>query len=155
MTKLKKEKFKIGDIFSIDLHNGEFAFGRCLTYVEYGHIVEIFDYFSTEETFEIEAVPLRLFPPILINSYTIFIKKKTGKDWEGNWKVISNDKNFVINDKDIDNVFFSYGTGPTRFVVNIFGETVGTIDKEEDFKYLPYSPASDPFIVSKILNHKK
>lgn len=96
----KKKKLKIGDIFSIKLDNNEYAFGRCMTEVIYGNVVEIFNYFSTEEKIDIPVTKERLFPPIIIDTFSLFKKR----DRSGDWKVIGHEDDFELT--NVDNLRF-------------------------------------------------
>jgi len=146
----QKEKFKVGDIFCLEMQNGEFAFGRCLSKVSIGHMVEIFDYFSTEPKFKPSAVIERLFHPIVIDSWSVLRRRKSYR--EGNWNVIGFDEEFSPNpDED---TFFTYGTGPTRKKVNIFDKE-WDISLEESLKYPYYSPRSNGALLEMIKEYRK
>ncbi|GAB0171118.1 Imm26 family immunity protein [Lysinibacillus sp. CTST325] len=94
--KTSKSKFQVGDIFSLKLDNHEYAFGRCISQISLGHIVEIFDYFSEEIIFDTNITEKRLFEPIPIDTWGLFGKRKK----EGIWKVIGHEDSFKPENVD-------------------------------------------------------
>jgi hypothetical protein len=86
-----KEKLQIGDIFSLKLDNGEYAFGRCISKISFGHVVEIFDCFSDKNEFSISITEKRLFEPIPIDTWGLFGRRKK----EGEWQVIEHQDNYT------------------------------------------------------------
>jgi len=146
----QKEKFKVGDLFCLEMLNKEFAFGRCLSEVSIGHMVDIFDFFSTEPKFKPSPVTERLFHPIAIDSWSLLRRRISYR--EGNWSVLGFDEDFSPNpDED---TFFTYGTGPTRKKVDIFDKAWG-ISLEESRKYPSYSPLGDEEVLEMIQQYRK
>ena len=94
--KTPKSKFQVGDIFSVKQDNREYAFGRCISQISVGHIVEIFDYFSEENIFDTNITNKRLFEPVPIDTWGLFGKRKK----EGIWKVIGHEDHFIPENVD-------------------------------------------------------
>jgi hypothetical protein len=148
MTKIvkearKRQRFDVGSIFSIDLDSGKYAFGRCLVKMSIGHLVEIFDYLSETESFNSEQSHKRLFDPIIIDSYSLFL----GKRQEGNWHVIEQQKSFVPT--EIEHLGFVYGTGNERFLVDAIGNKT-IISKVDSERYPFYSPNGNIDVIEMI-----
>lgn len=142
--KLKKsKKFESGAVFSIDLGNGKFAFGCCLIKVSIGHLVEIFDFFSTDSSLEELPELKRLAEPVIIDDFSLFSKKIK----EGNWNVIGKIPAFTPS--DIDHLKFTYGTGAERFVTDARGN-IDVTTKEKAAAYPVYSPKGNKDIVDMI-----
>jgi len=141
-----RERFKPGDVFYLELPDGRYAFGRCISKVSIGHIVEIFNYFSDKPVFDLGLTNERLFRPIPLDSWSVLRCNKR----DGNWKVIGHDADFVPT--NMEDALYVYGTGPTRKVVNYLGQIVGEVSSKEVDKitiyaslgegYMYYSPRS-------------
>jgi hypothetical protein len=132
----KKQKLEVGSIFSINIGRGKFVFGRCLIKVSIGHLIEVFDYISKEEKFDVSITEERLFEPVIIDSYSLFEAKRK----EGNWNIITKTDNFTPT--NIEHLRYTYGTGPNRFLTDVFGnETI--ILLQESKNYPVYSPQGD------------
>jgi hypothetical protein len=86
-----KNKLCVGDIFSLKLDDGKYAFGRCIAEISIGHIVEIFDYYSDQNVFDTTITDTRLFEPIPIDTWGLFGRRKK----EGEWKVIGHETEFT------------------------------------------------------------
>ncbi len=123
--KTSKGKFQIGDIFSLKLNNGEFAFGRCISEISLGHIVEIFNYFSEENKFNTTFTEQRLFEPIPIDTWGLFGRRKK----EGNWQVIGHEENFIP--KNVEHLRY-WGMAGEKVtdtkLMNIFDKDCGDIE---------------------------
>ena len=138
-----RQKLKVGSIFSVDLHNGKFAFGRCITKLSIGHLVEIFDYLSSHIELDSSKTQKRLFDPIIIDSYSLFSTKKK----EGNWHIIEQQDTYIPT--QVDHLKYTYGTGNERYLTDIWGNKT-IISKEASLKYPVYSPKGDLDVIEMI-----
>lgn len=139
---MKKERFKPGDIFRVGLDNDEYAFGRCLTKISYGHTVEIFKYFSKEPVFDLSITEERLLEPFPIDSFSFFFKREK----KGDWKVLSEQADFIPH--NVNHLRFYGMDGSTinkTTLLNISDKQVGEIDKSEIEKAI--HPVGRHFII--------
>jgi len=69
---------KPGDIFCFRLNEDKYCFGRIIAKTVVGHIAEVFDYISEEPNIDENQVerPLRLIEPVVLDSYSLFDKKR-------------------------------------------------------------------------------
>lgn len=133
----KKRKVHPGDIFSIELENQEYAFGRVLTKVSIGHCIEIFDHIgnSSDDYINIDKNK-RLMHPQIIDSHSLFWLRN-----EGRWLI----KEFGADDykpSDTENIKFVYGDKTNRILIDATDKEK-EISFEESKKYPSYSPKGD------------
>lgn len=142
--KSRRQKFEPGYIFSINMHNGKFGFGRCISKVSIGHIVEIFNYISKDQEFTTKTTENRMFDPIPIDSYSLI---RTSR--EGDWTVIGKTDNYQPT--NIEDIKYTYGSGPKRKLVDIKGN-ITEISENESKRYPYYSPKGDLDVIEMINN---
>lgn len=101
--------------------------------VSIGHLVEIFDHFSDDASWDFDQPLIRLFDPVIIDSYSLFRAHKQ----EGHWTVLGCQTGFVPVGPD--DLKFAYGTGNQRFLAEAWGQ-IETVSKADAEKYPVYSP---------------
>lgn len=128
---------KPGDIFCFKLSQSSYAFGRVISKIMTGHVVEILGEPKScpeADWSDILASPRKV-PPFILDSYSLFDRKL-----EGEWRIIGRQTNFVPN--KVDNVCFTYGVAGSCKKVNVFGEESAITEKESK-KYPLLSPMGD------------
>ncbi|MGS0897311.1 immunity 26/phosphotriesterase HocA family protein [Burkholderia stagnalis] len=128
---------KTGDLFSFVLGNGKYGFGRIISPISLGHVVEFFDHIADDPDLNInDIVKLkRLKKPVVLDSYSLFDRKV-----EGDWRIIAHQEKF--DPTNIGGIFFAYGDGAGRRKIDLFGSESPVSEKEA--KTLPfYSPLGD------------
>ena len=100
---------KEGNIFCFQYDEEMYCFGRIISKLKTGTIIEIFDYTSNEPkiTKDIIDNSKRMFPPININILILFDRKISG-----DWRIIGKQDNFKPT--NIDDVFFTIGRPPSK-----------------------------------------
>lgn len=133
-----------GDLFCLQLDDGRFAFGRIMAKSMVGHIAEIFDIFADEPVLTAEMVTsaVRLMPPVVLDSYSLFDRKS-----EGEWRILGHTEDYVPT--GTEGVFFYYGIGSGCKLVDIFGAKT-PVSEEEAYRYPPMSPNGDYTIKKQI-----
>lgn len=143
----KRQKTKAGDLFAFKLDDGKFAFGRVVSKVSIGAVVELFDYFSDMPIFDYSKLGKWVTSPVTIDSYGLL---DTGKD--GDWRVIGHTDDFTPGEQ-FKNIRFVYGSPPHALTaVDIF-------DKEEPITEraaagLPFYSARRDWHVKELLKEK-
>jgi len=140
MVSKVKYDFEIGDFFSLELTKKEYAYGRVLSKFDYGHVVEIYQFFGTDEVVPIDEIDTTetLFPfNIIIDSYSLFVKKK-----EGFWRITSFEQDFELREERKKNIRFYLGV-PGNFEVIDLNRDKETVSDEEAKKYPPLGPSGD------------
>lgn len=142
---------KPGDLFCFKLDDGNYCFGRVMSKIMSGHVVEIFNFISKkpEITESDIAQSERAIPPVIIDTYSLFDRKT-----EGEWRITGHQNNYKPT--NIDDVFFIYGI-PVPGIgllkkADINGNKVGEISEEEAKKYQWLSPNGDYDIKSLLGN---
>ncbi|WP_338815840.1 Imm26 family immunity protein (plasmid) [Bernardetia sp. Wsw4-3y2] len=138
MAKKRKEKLEIGDLFSIDLQNGKYAFGRAVALMDLGPVIEVFSYIgnSAEEHTKVD-INKRLFPQWqILDAHSIF--------WignEGNWNIQRKEMEGLqaYNLKDIK---FKIGSKGHEKLINANGEQE-PLDQDKVNNYTYYGPSDD------------
>jgi hypothetical protein len=128
---------KPGDVFMLALGDGRYGLGRILSQVSLGHVAEILDAELAEPSLNAVSVDTlrRRGRPIVVDSYGLFDKKI-----EGDWRIVSHQDGFVPS--NVDDVFFTYGSGPLRKKVDVFGQ-VKEIPAAEAAGLPLYTPKGD------------
>ena len=133
----KKNKIRLstGDIFSIDIGGGEFAFARVIAKDDLGDVIEVFNYFSHKKDDYDKAIQKeRLHYPHIIDSYSIFFVGEEGFD------IVKNgDGNFVP--EDYSELKFKMGPKELPKFYYLDGRTEISDGHNNPFPW--YSPQSD------------
>jgi len=133
----KKERtifrfIKPGDIFCFKCNEQMYCFGRILilALTLSGHLVEIFDYTSTNAVIGQEDIEnaSRMVELVVVSSYILFDQKL-----HGGWRIIGYQEDY--NPKELENIYFTYSAGCTYEKLNIYGNKT-PIDEEERCKYI-------------------
>jgi len=132
---IEEIKLQVGNVFSIKLENGEYAFGRTIKKVDLGHVVEVFDFVGpSKDDYKIAVDKKRLFHPQVIDSRSIFWLGK-----EGTWEVLElGSQDFIAPDEK--EIKFVFGIKGDQKLVDIFGneEPVDDEKAKNHFRYIPY-----------------
>lgn len=130
---------KPGDIFCFELNEHKYCFGRVISKILTGHIVEIFDFtLSSPDVTESDINKAkRIFLPVVIDTYGLFDRKGYP---DSDWRIIGHHNNY--HPEDIDNVYFTYGVGNACKKVNVFDEEESISEREAEL-YPRLSPHSD------------
>lgn len=138
---------KNGDIFCFNIDKKKYGFGRIIEKISGGHVAEIYSQIKTEPTISEEEIENadRIMPPIVIESYGLFDKKRNGE-----WQIIGNDPTYVP--EDYDKIFFYYGAAPNDLKKeNVKGEFVSMISEDEAKTMERSGPLFDAHIKNRIL----
>lgn len=143
---------KPGDIFGFHYNEETYCFGRIMTKIITGHVVEIFDFMSSEPVINEEELnkSSRLMQVIIVDSYGLFDRKS-----EGDWRIIGHEDDYIP--QDVENIYFTYGVAASCKRMDIFSQNVTSIKQSEKLKYIEVSPKGDMFIkksVAEQLNQK-
>lgn len=128
---------KAGDIFSFQYNEQQYCFGRIISEITTGHVVEIFNYISEYpiiNEYDIEKSS-RLIDVFIIDSYGLFDRK-----YKGDWRIIGHQENYIPS--NVENVYFTYGIDKWCKKIDIYGNET-SIPKEEQSKYIKISPKGD------------
>lgn len=119
---------KNGDIFCFRMSEKEYRFGRIISKITMGHVVEIFDFSSLVPEITKEQVlnAKRGMPPFLLDTYRTFDRKMKEEEYD-DWRIIGHHRHYIP--QDADSIFFVYGVGPFH-KVDIYGAD-HPISKEE------------------------
>ncbi len=130
---------KSGDIFCFHLRGREYCFGRVISKIMTGHVVEFFNFVNNLPEISEGQVNTtnRLLSPVVIDTYGLF-DKKVYKD--SDWRIIGHQHDFIP--ENIDDVYFTYGVGNSCKKVNVFDHEV-TISEKEAENYPRLSPHGD------------
>jgi immunity protein 26 of polymorphic toxin system len=135
---------KPGDLFMFRLDDSKHGVGRIISKVSLGHVAEFFE--VTLDSPELQGIDLawvtRRGHPVVLDSYSLFDRKT-----EGDWQIVGHGENFAP--KDVDDVFFTYGVGPVRHKVDVFGNTT-PVSAQEAEKLPLYAPHGDADVKRKI-----
>ena len=131
---------KSGDIFCFKFDE-KYAFGRILTSMSVGHLVEIFDIIlPTTEITEKQVINANsLVAPIVIDAYSLFDRKE-----EGEWRIIGRQKQFIP--QNIDDVFFIWGAEGMRRRVDFYDNSEPVSDEVAQNFPLFYAQGNDQVI---------
>lgn len=138
---------KAGDIFCFILNEETYCFGRIVAKLIVGHVVEIFDYMSSEPTIGEKEInkSSRLIEPVIIDSYSLFDRKA-----EGEWRIIGHQEEYVP--EGFENVYFTYGIGSSCKITDIW-ENEQAVSEAESKNYPEVSPKGD-FNVKELIKAK-
>jgi len=130
---------KPGDVFCSKLDEDRYAFGRIMSKILTGHVIEIFDFFSSEPTITENIIDTskRVISPIVIDTYGLF-DKKVYPDSE--WRIIGHQENYFP--ENVENIFFAFGEGDSCKKKDIFDNTF-SISESEAKLYPRLSPYTD------------
>lgn len=134
--RVKRQKPKPGDIFCFKLDDERFGFGRVVSKVSIGLVVEIFDYISNQSFLNYSKTQSIMFNPIIIDGFSLFERRT-----EGDWRIIGNTPDYEPK-KDYEKLRFVYGQGRDMTAADIYNNKM-TISAEEAKKYPYYSPNGD------------
>lgn len=128
---------KPGDIFCFKLSDSSYAFGRVISKIMTGHVVEILgEPKSGPEVSGSEILSsTRKVQPFVLDSYSLFDRKL-----EGEWRVVGRQTDFTP--ENIEDVYFTYGVAGSCKKVNVFGDE-SAISESESKKYPLLSPMGD------------
>ena len=130
---------KSGDIFCFRVSDDEYRFGRIISKIKTGHVAEFFDYRSStpEITSEKISNSKRIFNPVVIDTYTLFDRKKEkGSDW----RIIGTQGNYVPS--NVENIYFAYGIGDFCKKIDIFNKEI-SITEDEAMRIPELTPLRD------------
>lgn len=150
--KRNREKIEPGDIFSFQMDEGGFGFGRIVSRINDGHVAEIFNVFSKEPVIDLLIPHQRFSPLVVLDSYGLFQRKS-----EGNWGFVGKTENY-IPDADASKTKFAWGVSGNQKSTDIFDRVESISDAEASL--LPRcSPKGDfdvkEFIKASISKSKK
>lgn len=116
---------KPGDIFCFKLSASSYVFGRVISKIMTGHVVEILgEPKSCPEVNDSDILSFsRKVPPFVLDSYSLFDRKL-----EGEWRVVGRQNNFAP--EKVGDVYFTYGMAGSCKKVNVFGEEHAITEKE-------------------------
>lgn len=109
----KRQKPKPGDIFCFRLDETQFGFGRIVSQIFIGLVVEIFDYFSKQPVFDYSRLGQRLIDPIIIDGFSLFERML-----EGDWRIIGSISDYTPGE-ELQKFRFVFGD-PVLRAVDIF-----------------------------------
>ncbi|MEH6418720.1 Imm26 family immunity protein [Pseudomonas sp. CGJS7] len=87
--KIHRDKLQPGDLFSLQMDDGRFGFGRIIARINDGHVAEIFDAFAATPSIDPNAAHRRLTPLVVLDAYGLFQRKT-----EGNWGIVGKTENY-------------------------------------------------------------
>jgi hypothetical protein len=133
----KRVKPRIGDIFAFRLANKNlFGFGRLVASVSVGMVAEIFDYFSAQPFLDYSRIDHWLFPPIIVDQYTLFENRR-----EGDWRIIDYSEGF--DRRKFQGICFVYGEPPNGLKGVRIDDSEATITEAEARGLRSYSAMGD------------
>lgn len=137
---------KPGDIFCFKLDEYRYCFGRIISKIITGHVVEIFKFSSGNPEITEGDMTERAIPPVVIDTYSLFDKKiEEGSDW----RIIGHQSDYVPN--NIGDVFFVYGLGSSCKKVDVFDNETD-ISEEDAENYPRLTPHGDHQIKSLLID---
>lgn len=124
----KRQKPKPGDIFCFRYDELQFGFGRVVSQVFIGLVVEIFDYLSNQPIFDYSKLGKWIIEPIIINGFLLFEQRA-----EGDWRIIGNTPDYKPS-KELESCRFIYGDGigGNFKAMDIYGNTESITSKEAE-----------------------
>ncbi|MTD29440.1 immunity 26/phosphotriesterase HocA family protein [Erwinia sorbitola] len=135
---------KSGDIFCFQLDDNKYGFGRIIAKITGGHVVELFDYMSTNPKIDENIInsSKRIVSPIVIDTYGLFDRKIHP---ESDWRIVGHQNDF--SPKNVTDIYFSYGIGGFCKKKDIFGN-VFSISEDEGKNIPELNPHSDYLVKS-------
>lgn len=130
---------KPGDIFCFQLNNETYGFGRIISKIMTGHVVEIFDFVSSSPSITEDDIKKsnRKITPVVIDTYGLFDRKGYPNS---DWRIIGHQNNYTP--MNMDDIYFSYGVENSCYKVDIFNNDFPITEKEAT-KYPRLIPHSD------------
>lgn len=130
---------KAGDIFSFKLNEHKYCFGRVISKILTGHVVEIFDFTSSNPEITENDInkSKRIISPVVIDTYGLLDRKGYP---DSDWRIIGHQSGFEPT--DVEHVYFSFGVGNSCKKKDVFGNTY-SISESEARHFPPLSPHSD------------
>ncbi len=133
----KRQKPKPGDIFAFRLDDGRFCFGRIVSKVSVGAVIEIFDYISEQPIFDYSKLGKWLVPPTTIATYSLL---EAGT--QGDWRIIGATPGYEPGEEFKD-IRFVYGSAPhLKKAVDIY-DNEQAISAEEAKQFPTYAARGD------------
>lgn len=135
---------KPGDIFCFKLNEKSYGFGRIITKIDVGHLVEIFNCISDKPCIDANSIEnaMRLMEPVALDSYGLFDKKA-----EGEWRIIGKQQDYIAH--DFGDIYLTFGAGRDWKKIDLYGN-VTKISVEEHLKYILMSPQGD-YVIKKLV----
>ncbi|MEE7569548.1 immunity 26/phosphotriesterase HocA family protein [Citrobacter werkmanii] len=130
---------KPGDIFCFQQNEERYFFGRIISKIMTGHVVEIFNYSSNQPSIDEQTINSseRLFSPIVIDTYGLFDRKIYN---ESDYRIIGHQNNYTPT--HLEHIYFTYGIDKWCKKVDIWGNE--TPITSEEAKTIPdLSPYGD------------
>lgn len=124
--KINRDKLKPGDVFSLQMDDGRFGFGRIIARINEGHVSEIFDVFAATPSIDPNAAHRRLTPLVVLDAYGLFQRKS-----EGNWGIIGKTENYQP-DADTAGARFAWGVKGQQKASNLSGGFEPVSDAEAE-----------------------
>jgi hypothetical protein len=111
----KRQKPKTGDFFYFKISANEFGFGRVISNIFVGLVVEIFKTTSKWPILETIKIEDSSFTPIIVDGYSLFELQS-----EGEWRILKNDPSYMPSDS-LKKQLFVFGDTPDNLkCVDIF-----------------------------------
>ena len=124
---------KVGDIvcFEIDKTGTKFGYGQLISKLKTGGFVlkamnVVHDNPNDITIDEIMNSDL-LGRPCILDAYTAFDNKRTNN---GDWRIIGREHDFIVNQKDLDSIYFVYGIKGHQKKINLLNEETKISDAE-------------------------
>ena len=146
---------KVGDIvcYEMDKTGDFFGYGQLIADMKWGFALKIFKITHinpNDITLEDILDSKKLGRIFIIDSYATFDRKYTKN---GEWRIIGREKNFKLEQTDIDNTYFVMGIKGMLQKINLLGESQNISDKEQDNNnYIWLSPLSGDLVKEYILD---
>lgn len=122
--KVKVDAIRRGDIFSFQLKPGVYGFGVIVSKIMDGHVSEIFDHFSNESSIDVSKLHKTFYPPLILDSYSIFQKSS-----EGDWGIVGHQDSYTPSEK-VSSTRFAWGVRGDQSVTTIENQHIPVSDDE-------------------------
>lgn len=122
--KIKVDAIRRGDIFAFQLRPGVYSFGVIISKIMDGHVVEIFDYFSKEFSVDITKLDKTFYPPLILDSYSLFQKSS-----EGEWGIVGHQDGYSPDEKVLLTKF-AWGVRGDQSVTTVNNQHISVSDDE-------------------------
>ncbi|MFP1785878.1 immunity 26/phosphotriesterase HocA family protein [Lonsdalea quercina] len=139
---------KPGDIFCFKINDDKYGFGRIISKLTPGHVVEVFNLLLPKPIVSEKEIvnSKRAFPPVVIDTYGLFDKKV---EPTSDWRIIGHQKDYLP--KDMNGFYFFFGIGNSCKKKDIFGNVYPITEDEAEL--LPeLSPHTDYDIKKLLVN---
>lgn len=130
----KLSSLVVGDVFALAVDRGGYAFGRLVSRIPGGYLVEVFNIVKNAPVIDAaEYVDLKvLIRPMAIDCYGLFDRKI-----EGDWRVIGRDVGYKYPAPDT--CLLKYGAMGDYKYINVLGERVEYLGDPEDVPLMSIS----------------